>query len=132
VGGGERGKGGEAREEEKVVVPPPNTGLSLLSGLAGAYVIANYQLWGSAMAARAAAAVAIPSATLPLACKWCRRYAVYLYSTAFGALVAGLFCCALEPYFWVIAAAVVASFAWTLARRARRARTSQGLQSPRK
>jgi hypothetical protein len=118
------GEGGrrEAREEEKVVVPPPNTGLSLLSGLAGAFVIANYQVWGPAVAAKAAAAVAIPAATLPLVDRWCRRRAVYFYSAAFGAITAGFFLCALDPYFWVTAAAVVASFAWSLRRAARRAR----------
>lgn len=111
-----------AAREEAVVVPPPNTGLSLLGGLAGAFVIANYQVWGPAAAAKAAAAVAFPAATLPLVDRWCRRRAVYFYSAAFGAVVAGLFCCALDPYFWVTAAAVIASFAWTLRRAARGAR----------
>jgi len=109
-------------EEGEVVAPPPNTGLSLLGGLAAAFVIANYQVWGPAVAAKAAAAVAVPTATLPLVD---RRRAVYFYSAAFGAIAAGLFLCAPDPYLWVAAAAVVASFAWTLARRARRARTSQ-------
>jgi hypothetical protein len=117
-----------AREE--VVVPPPNTGLSLLGGLAGAFVIANYQVWGPAAAARAAGAVAVPAATLPLISRWCGRYAVYFYSAAFGALAAGLFCCPLDPWFWAVAAAVIASLAWSLWR-ARRARAAQP-HSPRK
>jgi hypothetical protein len=123
-----------SREEgaEEVVVPAPNTGLSLLSSLGSGFVIANYLAWGPAVAAKAAAAVAVPTAILPLVDGWCRRRAVYFYSAAFGAVTAGLFLCALDPYFWAVAAAVVASFAWSLWRAARRARVAQGLQSPRK
>jgi hypothetical protein len=94
-------------------------------------VIAAYLIGGPAAAARVVAAAALPTALLPLVSARCRRYAVFLYTVALCAVFAGLYCCALEPLFLATAAAVVASFAWTLARHARGARTAQP-QSPRR
>ena len=116
---------------EEIVAPAPGA-TDLLAGLGSGIVLAAYFIGGPAAAARSVAAAAIPAALLPLVSARARRYAVYLYTAALSAVFAGLFCCALDPLFLATAAAVVASFAWTLARRARGARASQGLQSPRK
>jgi hypothetical protein len=78
-------------------------------------VLAAYLVGGSAAAARAVAVAALPAALPLVSARW-RRYAVFLYSAAFGALAAGLFCCGLEPVFLAAAAFTVASFAWSLAR----------------
>ncbi len=116
---------------EEIVAPAPGAN-DLLAGLSSGLVLIAYFIGGPAAAARSVAVAALPAALLPLVNKWCRRYAVYFYSAALCAVFAGLFCCALEPLFLATAAAVVASFAWTLARHARGARTAQGLQSPRR
>ena len=112
------------RAGEEVIVPPPGAG-DMLGGLGGGLVLVAYLVWGSAAAARAVAVAALPTALLPLVSARVRRYAVYLYTVALSAVFAGLFCCALEPLFLATAAAVVASFAWSLRRAARRARVAQ-------
>jgi hypothetical protein len=124
VSGEAKADGGvAAREAEELVHPAPGA-TDLLAALASGLVLAAYLVGGSAAAARSVAVAALPAA-LPLVSARCRRYAVYFYTVALGALAAGLFCCSLEPAFLAAAAFTVASFAWSLARHARRARLAQ-------
>jgi len=127
VGGGEGGenqaeleKAGERVAPEELVHPAPGAA-DLLAALASGLVLAAYFIGGPAAAARAVAVVALPTALLPLVSARARRYAVFLYAVSLCAVLAGLFCCALEPLFLAAAAFTAASFAWTLARRARTA-----------
>lgn len=113
---------------EEIVAPAPGA-TDLLAGLGSGFVLAAYFIGGSAAAARAVAAVALPAALLPLVSARCRRYAVYLYALALCAVLAGLLCCALDPLFLATATAAVASFARTLTQHTRRARAQP--QSPR-
>jgi hypothetical protein len=117
VSGGERN--GEAGAEE-IIAPAPGA-TDLLAALSSGLVIAAYLVGGSAAAARVVAAAALPTALLPLVSARCRRSAVFLYAVSLCAVLAGLFCCALEPLFLAAAAFTAASFTWTLARRARTA-----------
>jgi hypothetical protein len=118
------GEGGKEAGAEEIIVPAPGA-TDLLAALGSGLVIAAYLVGGSAAAARAVAVAALPTALLLLVSARVRRYAVYLYTVALSAVFAGLFCCALDPYFWATATAAVASFAWTLTQRARRARLAQ-------
>jgi hypothetical protein len=117
VSGGERN--GEAGAEE-IIAPAPGA-TDLLAALSSGLVIAAYLVGGSAAAARVVAVTALPTALLPLVSARCRRSAVFLYAVSLCAVLAGLFCCALEPLFLAAAAFTAASFTWTLARRARTA-----------
>ena len=113
-------RGEAAREAEELVHPAPGA-TDLLAGLGSGLVLAAYFVGGPAAAARAVAAAALPAALLPLVSARARRYAVFLYAAALSAVLAGLFCCALDPLFLATATAAVASFAWTLTQHARRA-----------
>ena len=118
------GEGGKEAGAEEITVPAPGA-TDLLAALSSGLVIAAYLVGGSAAAARVVAVTALPTALLPLVSARCRRSAVFLYAVSLSAVFAGLFCCALDPYFWATATAVTASFAWTLTQRARRARLAQ-------
>jgi hypothetical protein len=124
-------RGEAAREAEELVHPAPGA-TDLIAGLGSGLVLAAYLVGGPAAAARAVALAALPAALLPLVSARCRRYAVFLYAAALSAVLAGLFCCALDPLFLAAAAFAAASFAWTHTQRARGARMAQGLQSLRK
>jgi hypothetical protein len=114
------GEGGKEAGAEEIIVPAPGA-TDLLAALSSGLVLAAYFIGGSAAAARVVAVTALPTALLPLVSARCRRSAVFLYAVSLCAVLAGLFCCALEPLFLAAAAFTAASFAWTLARRARTA-----------